>query len=76
MRFEAISEYITPYPNLAFRRENLGAEIKTKRRRRKGAYALTGFSCAIFQIKKNPRDSITVRTPSAKSPLGNGYAHG
>ncbi len=46
---------------------------KTKRRRKKGRlYALTGFSVAIFHIKKNPRASITVRTPSAYRPLGNG----
>jgi hypothetical protein len=42
----------------------LGAEIKTKRRR-KDTYALTGFSCAIFHMKKKPRDSITVKTESA-----------
>jgi hypothetical protein len=42
----------------------LGAEIKQKRRR-KDTYALTGFSCAIFHMKKKPRDSITVKTPSA-----------
>ena len=38
---------------------------KTKRRKKKGAYALTGFSVAIFHMKKNPRASITVRTESA-----------
>jgi translation initiation factor 1 (eIF-1/SUI1) len=38
---------------------------KTKRRKKKGAYALTGFSVAIFHMKKKPRASITVRTESA-----------
>jgi hypothetical protein len=51
-------------------------QYKTKRRRKNGVYALTGFSWAIFQMKKKPRDSITVRTESAYKPLGNGYAHG
>jgi hypothetical protein len=41
-------------------------KIKQKEEEKKGAfYALTGFSCAIFHMKKNPRASITVRTPSA-----------
>jgi hypothetical protein len=38
---------------------------KLKKRRRKDTYALTGFSCAIFHMKKKPRDSITVKTESA-----------
>ena len=42
----------------------LCAELKQKGRKKR-AYALTGFSWAIFHIKKNPKASITVRTLSA-----------
>ena len=39
--------------------------VQKLKKRRKDAYALTGFSCAIFHMKKKPRDSITVKTESA-----------
>lgn len=50
--------------SVAFSNEFSVQKLK-KRRRRKDTYALTGFSCAIFHMKKKPRDSITVKTESA-----------
>jgi hypothetical protein len=44
---------------------SLSAENQKEKEGKKDTYALTGFSCAIFHIKKNPRASITVRTLSA-----------
>lgn len=40
-------------------------KTKNKKRKKRDVYALTGFSWAIFMMKKNPSASITVRTESA-----------
>ena len=40
-------------------------KLKQKEEEKRYTYALTGFSWAIFHMKKNPRASITVKTPSA-----------
>ena len=47
------------------RQQNYNGSLKQKEEERKKwyTYALTGFSCAIFHMKKNPRASITVKTP-------------
>ena len=48
------------------KKQSLSAgKIKYKKRKKEDVYALTGFSWAIFMMKKNPSASITVRTESA-----------
>ena len=47
-------------------KQSLSVEkMKNKKRKKRDVYALTGFSWAIFMMKKNPSASITVRTESA-----------
>jgi hypothetical protein len=54
------------YPIIDTVETTLCAENYNKKGEKRAlTYALTGFSCAIFHIKKNPRASITVRTLSA-----------
>jgi hypothetical protein len=65
MSQDAESAVYSSVSNVEKRRIQDIGTYKTKRRKKKGAYALTGFSVAIFHMKKNPRASITVRTESA-----------